>query len=472
MVDVANSLTSALGLGSGINTTQLVSDLSNATYGPKLDNLGALQSSNSARISAVASARSSLQTFSDALTKLLQSSTYSGQPVSNDPSIVSVKATGGGNITGLPAQIEVTQLAAAQVLQSTALGSASAVAGEGTLTLTVGATSYDITLDASTNTLNDLASKINDAKSGVTASIVTDQSGARLVLKGETGTAKAFSLSSKLDPDTLDPMTDVDLQRFTYPAELAGGMTRSQQAKNAQIKIDNVAMEFDRNDITTAIPNLRIDLNRALPGTTVTLATDQPTTGMSDLVKEIVDAYNTLKGSLNTAMRTSDGAGSSSGLLANDSGVRTMANRLARLTSTELAPTGTYRTLADLGVSTNRNGTLTLDNTKLTKALAADPEGVVKMLNPTAPDATHTGIAGALKSIKDYLTSDKGPLSASASTYEKLAKNYSSDITKISAQKAAYSEQLTKSYSTMQSRLLAFKATQSYLEQQIAAWQK
>ena len=472
MVDVANSLTSALGISSGINTTQLVSDLANATYGPKIDNTASLQSSNAARISALASAKSSLQTFSDALTKLLQSSTYSGQPVSNDTSIASVTATGGGNITGLPAQIEVQQLASAQVLQSTPLGTAATSAGQGTMTLTVGTSTYDITLDASSNTLADLASKINDAKSGVTASVVTDQSGARLVLKGETGAAKSFTLTSKLD-DNGDPMTDADLQRFTFPSEVsANGMTRSQEAKNAKVKIDNVAMEFDKNETTTAIPNLRIDFNRAVPGTSVTLATDQPTSSMNDLVKEIVDAYNTLKSSLNTATRNSDGAGSSSGLLSNDPGVRIMSQSLARLTSTQLTPDGTYKTLADLGISTNRDGTLTLDSTKLTKALAADPEGVVKMLNPTAPDATHIGIGGALKSITDYLNADKGPLSASASTYDKLATNYAKDITKFNEQKSTYSEQLSKSYATMQSRLLAFKSTQSYLEQQITAWNK
>ncbi len=80
-------------------------------------------------------------------------------------------------------------------------------------------------------------------------------------------------------------------------------MARSQTAKNALIKIDNVAMSFDKNEITTAIPNLRIDLNKAAPGTTVTIATDQPTSSMADLVQEIVDAYNSLKGGLNTAMR-------------------------------------------------------------------------------------------------------------------------------------------------------------------------
>ncbi len=462
MVDVASSLTSALGMSSGINTTQLVADLTSATYQPKLDQINALMSTSQARVSALASAKSALQTFSDALSTLLQNTAYSGQPVSNDPSIVAVTTTGTGKPMGLPAQIEVLQLASAQVLQSTALTKASDVAGTGSLTLAVGAKDYTITLAEPKNTLADLASAINGSGAGVTASIVTDQGGARLVLKGATGTDQAFTLTAQGD-------ADANLQRFTWDGT-AGSMARSQQASNAQIKIDNVAMEFDKNDINTAIPNLRIDLNKAAPGTTVTIATDQPTSTMNDLVKEIVEAYNTLKSSLNTAMRNTDGTGSSSGLLANDSGMRDMATRLSRLTSMELTPTGTYRSLSDLGVTTNRDGTLSLDATKLTAALAADPEGVVEMLNPSAPDAARIGIGGALKSITDYVNGTEGPLAASRSTYDKLVKSYQEKLDKINESRTNYAAQLTKTYTAMQSRLLQFKATQSYLEQQIAIW--
>lgn len=471
MVDVASSLTSALGMSSGINTAQLVADLTDASYSPKISNLNNLLSANTSRISALASAKSSLQTFSDALTKLLDSTAYSGQPVSNDPSIIAVSLTGSGKPTGLPAQVEVQQLAAAQVLQSTPLALPTDLAGTGTLTLTVGANTYDITLTAPATTLADLASGINDAKSGVTASIVTDQAGSRLVLKGDTGVGNAFTLTPKTTGLTTGQAApDADLSRFTWNGT-TGGMTRSQQAQNAKLKIDNVAMEFSKNDITTAIPNLRIDLNKAAPGTNVTIATDQPTSTMGDLVQQIVDAYNTLKGGLNTAMRTTDGQGSSSGLLASDAGVREMANRLARLTSTQLTPDGDYKTLADLGVTTNRDGTLSLDQTKLKKALAADPEGVVEMLNPTTKDATHIGIAGALSSIKDYLTSEKGPLTSSQAIYDKLGTSYQKQLDRVNEQKTDYSARLTTTYAAMQGQLLRFKATQSYLEQQISMWQ-
>ena len=118
-------------IGSGINTTQLVADLTDASFQPLETAVGTRLTTANARISALASAKSSLDTFSNALTELLKGSSYNGQPVSNDASIASVSLISGGVPKGLPAQLDVRQLAAAQVLQSTALASAPAVAGTG-----------------------------------------------------------------------------------------------------------------------------------------------------------------------------------------------------------------------------------------------------------------------------------------------------------------------------------------------------
>jgi flagellar hook-associated protein 2 len=456
-VDIAGTL----GIGSGINTTQLVSDLVNASFQPKENAVNTRVTTNNARISALASAKSALATFSTALTELLKLSDYNGQPVSNDPSIVSVSAIAGGVPKGLPAQIEVSQLAKGQVLQSAALTAATDVAGTGSLTLTVGTTTRTITLASPTNTLGDLATAINASNAGVTASVVTDQAGARLVLKGATGLDKAFTL-------TADASADADLQRFTWDGT-TGSLTQSQTAQNAKILIDNVAMEFDSNEVTTAIPFLRIDLNKAQPGTTVTVATDQPTSSMSDLVGEFVSAYNNLKKALNSATLSNPDAGTV-GLLSSDAGMREMSRRLSTLVTTPLSSTGAYKTLADLGVKTERDGTLTLDNAKLTAALAKDPEAVTQMLNPTVQDADHLGIAGALKNMTDFINRADGPLASSKSIYDKLQTSFAKQLDKLSLDRTDYTAQLTKTYSAMQTRLLQFKATQSYLEQQIQAW--
>lgn len=454
---MAVDIASTLGIGSGINVSQLVSDLTNASFQPRESAVQSRLSTATLRISALASAKSSLDTFSTALSDLLKGTAYSGQPTSNDPTVATAGLIAGGVPKGLPAQLEVLQLAKAQVLQSATLADGAAVAGTGSLKFSVNGVDTTVTLASPTNTLADLAAAINGSGAKVTASIVTDQSGARLVIKGETGTNNAFTIT----PDT---GADADLQRFASSA-----LTTSQTAANAQVRIDNVDMEFTSNEITTAIPFVRINLNQAKPGTSVTLATDQPTKSMGELVQEFVTAYNSLRGALNTSTKT-DAASGEAGLLSADAGIRDMSRRLGGLVTRELTGSGAYRNLNDLGISTQRDGTLKLDTVKLNAALAADPEAVTQMLNPSVTSATNIGIAGALKEITDAVSGTDGPLASSKASYEKVRDSMQAQLDKLSLQRTNYSDQLTVVYSKMQSRLLQFKATQSYLDQQIAAW--
>jgi flagellar hook-associated protein 2 len=185
MTSVGSSIGSSLGIGSGVDTGALVSNLVSAVRDPKQKVITDRQSLNSARISALGSASSSLDTFADALNSLLAGTGYSGTPLSNDPSIASVSLLPGGEITGLPAQLRVQQLASAQTLASTPVSgaTASSTVGLGTLTLKVG-TGADVPIEitAANNSYTGLAKAINDANAGVTAMVVTDNQGARLVI--------------------------------------------------------------------------------------------------------------------------------------------------------------------------------------------------------------------------------------------------------------------------------------------------
>src|SRR5690348_1530441 len=106
MTSVSGSIATALGIGSGIDTGALVSSLVSATRDPKQKLITDRQSTNNARISALASASNSLDTFADALNSALAGTGYAGVPASNDPSIASVSALPGG-VPKLPAQLEV-----------------------------------------------------------------------------------------------------------------------------------------------------------------------------------------------------------------------------------------------------------------------------------------------------------------------------------------------------------------------------
>lgn len=461
MTSIASTITTALGAGSGIDTTALVASLVSAARDPKESAITDRQTTNNARISALASASSSLDAFSSALTTTLAGTDFSGAPASNDPTIASVSLLPGGAPTGLPAQIEVRQLASAQTVESEILASKTTAVGLGSLTLTTASGSSTITIDSANNTLEGLAAAINAKNAGVTASVVTDNRGARLVLKGETGAANSFTLSSDA--------ADSDLQRFTYDSNATGTMTKKQDALDSIILIDNVEMHNDSNEVETAIPYVRIDLNKAAPGTLVTLASDQPTATMRDLVSEFVTAYNTLRTALNGA--TASGTDpSTAGALSGDPGARDMIKQLSRLTSTQLASTGAYRTLADIGVSTNRDGTLSLDSARLDKALAADPEGVTQMLNPSVSTDSDPGLAGAVAKVKDKIKGDNGSLATSQKKYDALKTSLTNELSKLDKQMSDYEDRLTAVYSKMQSQLTALKATQSYIEQQVAVW--
>lgn len=464
MTAVGSSILTALNAGSGIDTSALVSSLVSATREPKQAAITGRQSLNSSRISALASATSSLNTFANALTEVLSGAAYTGTASSNDASIASVTLLSGGSPSGLPAQLTVGQLASARVFSSNATSGATANSpiGAGTFTISKPGTDpqnptvFNIVIGENA-TFAEAAAAINAANSGVTARVVTDTQGTRLVFKGETGAANDFTISASASPD--DSSSTLDSMSFTSTSN----------AQNAKITLDGVAYEYASNTVDDAIPYLRIDLNKASPGTNVTLSMSQPTAGLSDLLKEFVSAYNTLMGALNTA--TATGADSSSaGVLNGVSGVRDMKRQLSAITSTQLASTGTYKTLADIGVSTNRDGTLKLDTVRLAAVMEADPEAITNMVNPKVATDGNPGLSKLMSTVRDNIEKEDGPLKTAQKQYDTLVKEFTKQLEDLDEKMANYEDHLTKVYAAMETRLSALKATQSYLEQQIEVW--
>jgi flagellar hook-associated protein 2 len=465
MTSVGSSVLTALNAGSGIDTNALVTSLVAATREPKQTAITARQSLNTSRISALASAMSSLNTFADALTEVLSGAAYTGAASSNDASVASVTLLSGGSPSGLPAQLTVEQLASARVFSTNATPgtTASSPIGEGKFTITkpgvspAPSTSFDIAISA-TATFAEAAAAINAADKGVTARVVTDTQGTRLVFKGETGADNDFSISATpaAGAEAESPITTM-------------AFTSTSLAQNAKITLDGVDYEYASNTVDDAIPYLRIDLNKASPGTTVNLSMSQPTSGLSDLLKEFVDAYNTLMKALNTA--TATGADSSSaGVLNGEAGIRDMKRQLAAITSTQLSSTGAFKTLADIGVATNRDGTLKLDTDRLAAAMESDPEAVANMVNPKVSTTANIGLSKLMDTVRNNISKDGGALKTAQARYDALSSTFTKQLEELDEKMTNYQEQLTKVYSAMETRLSAIKATQSYLEQQIEVW--
>ncbi len=283
------------------------------------------------------------------------------------------------------------------------------------------------------------------------------------MLKGETGDVNTFTLTKEA-ADT----ADATLAQFTFDG-VSGGMVKTQSALDSIVKIDGIEHQNDTNTLDTALPFVRIDLNKASPGTLVTLASTEPTSSVKDLLKDFVGAYNQLRSALNEA--TAAGTDTlSAGALAGDAGVRDMMRKLASISTTALATGGQYSTLSDIGVSTNPDGTLKLDEARLDSAIAADPQWVAQMINPAVSTAATPGLAKIVSDVKDAIKADNGSLASSKSKYDKLAAEYAKQMEKLNQDMDNYEERLSSVYTAMETKLMALKATQSYLDQQIAIW--
>lgn len=532
---MVTSIGYSLGAGAGIDTKALIDGLASAAKAPKDALLKKREETNTARISALAEASNAISGFATALSQLISGGTLFTQPTVSDTSLLTAAAIPGSDIGDLSAQIEVRQLAQAQSLVSANFGSATSPIGQGELTLTTGAGSFTITIDPTNDSLNGLAKAINDKPTGVTATVMTDSNGSRLMLKGLTGEANAYTLSVAAGGGS-------GIERFASSPSTTGGLTVAQTAQDAIVRLDGVEVRRGSNSFSNLLPGVQIDLKKAAVGVTVTLGLSRPTAAIKQAVSDFVDAYNELHDML--AKATAAGTnGVGTGPLRGDTGIRQMQRELARLTTSELSSEGSYKTLAEIGVATNRDGTLRLDTGKLQGALDADPKSVEALFNPrqhssnpavsivskmgqakpgvytltnlvaanggvgasgniegaavtstgsilVAPYTTaakglivrvdanvasatitvDAGLAGALQSIRDALNASDGPFAATQERLQKEAKSIASDREVHERRSQVYYNQLVTSFTAMDRQVSAFKATQSYLEQQIKIW--
>lgn len=185
--------------------------------------------------------------------------------------------------------------------------------------------------------------------------------------------------------------------------------------------------------------------------------------GLKKLATAFISGFNLLQGSLADSMRGGS-ALVSAGALSGDSAARAVQAEFRRLPQTELATTGAYKSLSDIGIGVSRTGALTIDNAKFDAAVAAAPTEVSALLVNT------TGLSSALGAMKDRLTQRDGALAVASSRYERIATSIAKERIRMEDDNARLVDRLTKSFGGMDRRVAQLKAVQSYVEQQVAAW--
>ncbi|HWK36621.1 flagellar filament capping protein FliD [Sphingomonas sp.] len=455
---MVDSIAKTLGAGSGIDIQALVTSLVDAQYASKTQLYDKRDETLTAQVSAVSQLKSGITGFNTALQSLVRGGSLSTQPTSANTGIVQVSAIAGAKVGTVSSSVEVRALASAQVANTAVALPAGAHVGTGTLQFAFadGTSVAPIAIGAGDATLSGIAAKINAAGIGVTASVVSDVNGERLVMKGASGEAKAFTVTAT------ETAGDEGLAALNV-GNGATGTQISTAAADARVAIDGVEVRRATNTITDLIPGVRLDLQSAAVGTRVAIGSTPSTAALNQAVNDVVATYNELYAMLKEATDPVNGA------LAHDPAARTMLTQLRQMTTSNLTgkTDGSPASLASIGVVTNRDGTLSVDAAKLTAQLAKAPDAIEAMFSDPG---NGTGLSSALNKITIAVTSSKTGLGAAATRYAKAQSALAEAKDKLADAEEQTRTRLTQQFGNMDARVAAYKSTQAFLEQQIAVW--
>lgn len=444
--------TSNISLGSSaIDVASLVKNLVAAKRSAKDTQLSNAASTNSTQISAIGNFTSALTNLQTAIKGLSDGTAFTTQKTSVGDSTILGATTDSGAVPN-NYSIEVKQLAAAQKTTSGAYTSATAAIGTGTLSIAIGDKSMSIDVAAGANSLQDIRDAINKSgdNPGVTASIVTGSDGAHLVLTSKsTGAANAFSVTASGGDGGLSGLAfDPAKNTATTPAQ------------DASFTIDGLAATSSSNTVGSAIDGVTLTLSKV--GTsTVTIAQDTST--VTTALQNLTTAYNSFVSTYQTLTKY-DSTNNEVGALIGDATVTSIKSQVSQLLGAQSTAGGAGpKSLSDLGVSFQTDGTLKFDSTKLTKALASNPKETQNLL------AGKTGIGGKLDALITGWTSSSGILTQRTANLNQKADDIKQQQADYDTQMQAYSDRLTTQYTALDSLMTKLANTSSYLTQQFDA---
>lgn len=378
---------SSLLSGNGIDVNSVVNELLSQQNGQLTvwqQQQTELQS-QAADLNTINSALSGLATSVDSLTDTL--GPLAAKTVDSSDSTI-VGGTAQTSATAASHQIIVNSLATVGTVFTDSVADPNASilpngATTGDIQLQIGGasgTTHDIAITAGSNdTLNTLATYINNQNWGVTASVITDASGSRLAISSQSsGSTGALAIAN-------------NTTSLNFEAPIGG--------TNASLTVDGVPFSSTSNTVTGAIPGVTLNLVTASPDNPVQLTVGADTDQATDAINNFVSAYNSVIGLLNQEY-TVDPTTNTEGDLASDSSLRTLQSSL--LTDVTYAISGNDGdvNLASLGINMNDDGTLTVDSSTLSNALATDPGAVLNFFQ----NSSSTGFANNFSSDLTNLT--------------------------------------------------------------------
>ncbi|OCX94047.1 MAG: branched-chain alpha-keto acid dehydrogenase subunit E2 [Pseudomonas sp. CO183] len=430
------------GIGSGIDINSIVKSMVAAERAPKESQLANLEKKTTTQITAIGALKSAISDFQAALGALNKSELFQARSaMSSKSDFVSVSAStkaGAGSY-----QVEVKELATSSKVALAAVSNTAEAAarfGSGLLEIKLGREgSFDVTVDESNNTLAGIRDAINKqgTNKGITATIVTDDEGARLVLSSsKTGADKDITVVPKpTGGGEGEHEESLNVLRFDGEVDEDDpkGARILARAQSAVITVDGLTITSEANKVEGAIEGVTLDLKSKTADKeplTINVAEDKAV--VKKQIQSFVDSYNKLMGVINAQTRVTgvgDGKTPVTGALVGDATARTLLGAV-RGELTNVQGGGALRAMADLGITTQKDGTLKIDDAKLSKVMNS---------NFTELPALFTGEKGLATRLDEKLK----PYTQTGGILEQRNKVMTETISKIDKQKVDLDRRIT-----------------------------
>jgi len=473
---------SSAGIGSGLDVQSIVTQLMNVERQP-LTQLQTRASGLQTKMSAYGTVKSVLSELQTAASKLLDTAGWKAKTFTSSNSAA---ATGSATDSALATSfsLKVNNLAQVQSARSVGVTTGTALGSSGRLDIQIGGWSGNTFAPgagstvsvsvADTDTLTDIASKINNAGAGVTAMVVKAGGNDQLLLRGNTtGAESGFQIKTFDGGGTAitDGTTGVGKLAYDYSATNTAfyGMTQTQAAQDANIEIDGITVTSATNTVADAVPGVTLNL-LAETTTAATITVGDDTAAIKTRLEAFQAAYNKAATTL-ADLTKYDAATKKAGTLQGDSTAVGLQSVLRSMVGAN-GPTGNaFGRLSDVGLELQRDGTLTLNATKLSKALTNLPE-LNTFFTASSGDSATDGMA---RRFNTFIQQDNG-VDGNVSGRSKALQ---SSITRNTKDQEAMNLRLTQrqanlyaQYNALDTKMGTLSSLNSFITQQVAQWNK
>jgi flagellar hook-associated protein 2 len=366
-----------------------------------------------------------------------------------------------------------------------AQASSSSTLSEGTLTIELGSygggtpaadfstksgsSAISISIGSGETSLSALRDKINAAGAGVSASIITDSSGARLSLRSSaTGAENAFRITASETADDGDPTTG--LSALAYDASAASSpMARTMTSADAQVTVNGVPISSASNTLSNVIEGLTLNLSKTTDvAVELTVASDKAS--VKTAVTDFITAFNAIASFIG-AQTAYDSTTKTGGAMQGDQSTLALQSQLRAVINQASTGSSTWSRMSDIGITMQKDGSLAADDTKLDNALGNLPE-MKKLLAADGTGSADSGFVRRFKNLADAALNSTGLFATRKESIQSSLTSNSKSQDMMQRRLDATQARLQAQYSALDTQMAMLSNLSTYMTQQITQYNK